>query len=340
MANGKPRSPGQVTEDKLRLDVEAYYQHNGNKSEAARARGLKRQTYADRLRAAEERLGVTLGKVADGQLEARSWTSRELPAEGHVRRYVLTSAQNNTLLHPAFSNLLALVSFLDGLADGSCELIVGTYSYQVSAYGPKAVKRGTFDRRRANEALWYAPELSPYIVDESVELAPGLVWCGEMNIMPTAPHPLNGLEQYRGRRSLVVPHARMELESVASMADEATKLCYSTGTVTQRNYIQKRAGILAEQRHDYGGVLVEVDHVGNWFVRQLAMAQDGSIMDVGPDGYVGLRGKGRRRVRGARRRRRHLGGRTRRGNGTLGARGLLGRRGHAGPTAPEAAVLA
>lgn len=133
------------------------------------------------------------------------------------------------------------------------------------------------------------PELAPYILDESVEIAPGLVWCGEMNIIPTAPHPLNGLEQYRGLKSIVVPHARMELESVASMADEATKLCYSTGTVTQRNYIRSVQASWQSSRHDYGGVLVEVDAEGNWFVRQLSVGADGSVADVGPSGTQGVR---------------------------------------------------
>lgn len=279
-----------IPDAELQLDVKAYYDCAGNRSEAARSRGLRRATYNDRLKMAEARLDVVLGKrVADGQIHARGSKQRRLPRSGGVARYILTSIQNNTHLHPAFDNLLALRDHLAALPGSSCELIVGTYSYQVSSYGPKAVKRGKFDRHAVHEALWYAPAAEPFIVDESVELAPGLVWCGEQNILPTARHPLTAFEDYNGRKSNIVPHAKVAMESVAAMADEAAKFNYSTGTITQRNYIQKRAGILAEQKHAYGALLVEVDADGNWFVRQLVVGDDDSVMDVGPDGTNGLR---------------------------------------------------
>lgn len=276
-----------VSDEELALDVQAYYDNEGNRSEAARSRGLRRQTYNDRLRVAQQRLGIRLGKVADGRVEAYGPRARRLPRKGHRHFYLLTSIQNNTRLHPGFQNVLAYRDFLDALPKCSAELLVGTYSYQKAAYGAKAVKRGKLDTH-AHERLWYAREAEPFIVDESVELAPGLVWCGEQNIMLTARHPLTSFEDYNGRKSNVVPHAKFAMESVASMADEPTKFNYTTGTVTQRNYIQKRAGILAEQKHSYGFALVEVDHEGNWFVRQVTIDEDDAILDVGPRPFRGL----------------------------------------------------
>ncbi len=277
----------EVPDEELLLDVQAYYDCEGNKSEAARSRDLKRRTYTDRLIMAQERLGVRLGKVAGGRVSMKDMARRPLPARGHIRRYLLTSIQNNTHIHPGFPNLVAYRDWLDALADASCELIIGTYSYQVAAYGPKAVKRGRYEKR-ANEGLWYAVEAEPYIVDESVSLAPGLVWCGEQNVLPTTRHPLTAFESYNGRMSNIVPHAKIAMTSVASMADEATKFNYTTGTVTQRHYIQKRAGILAERSHSYGALLVEVDSEGSWWVRQLHIDGDNVIMDVGPDGCPGV----------------------------------------------------
>ncbi len=279
------RSP--VPDHDLERAVEAYYDAAGNKADAARALGLKYQTYLDRLNMAQDRFGITLGKVADGRVEGMDIEARKLPPSGGVARYLLTSIQNNTHLHPGWRNLIALRDWLDGLDGGTCELMVGTFSYQMAAYGRKAVKRGTYDRS-VNDALWYAPEAEPHIVDTAVELAPGLVWCGEQNILPTARHPLTAMEDYNGRKSNIVPHAKIAMESVASMADEPTKFNYSTGTMTQRNYIQKRAGILAEQKHTYGATLVEVDDKGVWFVRQLEVGPDNEIMDIGPRGFQGI----------------------------------------------------
>ena len=273
---GKPTLPDSVLDEA----IDAYYLYNGNKSEAARFLELKRQTYNDRLNMATQRFGITLGKIANGRVKAKTAIEKPLPLKGQTARYILTSIQNNTHLHASFANMQAFAKFYDA------ELIIGTYSYQLASYGPKAVKRGK--HRRQDAELWYAPEAKPYIVDESVQLAPGLIWAGEQNILPTAKHPLTGFEDYNGRASNIVPHAKIAMESVASMADEPTKFNYSTGTITQRNYLQKRAGILAEQKHSYGGLLVEVDHNGVWFVRQLHVDEDGSIMDIGPVGTSGV----------------------------------------------------
>lgn len=275
-----------LTDAELQLDVDAYYDNGGNKAEAARARGLKRQTYNDRLRTAQKRLGIVIGKVADGRINIDPATKLRLPKKGQIKRYMLTSIQNNTHLHPGFHNLVTYCDWLDNLENGSCELMVGTFSYQAAIYGPKAVKRGTHVKQ--DKELWYATEAEEFIVDRNMELAPGLVWCGKMNILPTNKHPLTDFEAYNGRKSNLVPHAKIAMESVASMADEATKFNYSTGTITQLNYIQKRIGILSEQNHDYGALLVEVDSDGNWWVRQLYIGRDDEIMDLGPDGYAGV----------------------------------------------------
>jgi hypothetical protein len=279
-----------VNDEDLQAAVNAYYEAAGNKAEAARSLGLKRTTFNDRLGLAETKLKIKIGKVADGRVNLVESSRRDLPKKGHVKRYILTSIQNNTHLHPGFNNLLAYNEWLNDLPKGSCELIIGTYTYQKAAYGAKAVKRGTFNANKDEEDLWYAREAEQYIVDESLFLAPGLIWCGEMNILPTTKYPLDNtnLTNYNGRKSNVFPHTRIAMSSVASMADEATKLNYTTGTVTQLNYIQKMAGIVAERNHCYGALLVEVDDQGSWFCRQLHIDEDDAIMDIGPEGSAGV----------------------------------------------------
>jgi len=269
----------------LRKDIDAYMQSGGNRSEASRLRNMPRKSFCDRLEKAAKKFGVTLGKVVDGRVDYVEAIKRPLPKGRSVARYILSSCQNNTHPHPGWKNLLA---YRDWLSDGrgTCEFILGSFSYQMDAYGAKAVKRGTYKRQGK---LWYAPELVPYINDESIQLAPGLVWCGEMNILPTADNPLVKLEDYNGRSSNIVPHAKIAMESVGSLADEATKFNYSTGTVTQRNYIQKRVGQISERKHNYGALIVEVDSQGNWYVRQLHIGDKGEIYDIGPSGYRGIK---------------------------------------------------
>jgi hypothetical protein len=172
----------------------------------------------------------------------------------------------------AWQNLLTLSKYYDA------EIIVGTFTYNQNAYGKLSVKRGK--DKLEEKTLWYDPKLEKYIQDSRIELAPGLVWCGEMNILPTMVNPLAGLESYTGRKSAIFPHAKLTMRSVATMQGEGVKLNYTTGTVTQRNYIQKREGVIAEFHHIYGALLVEVNSAGNWWVRQLNEDEKGSIQDL------------------------------------------------------------
>lgn len=276
----------EVTDEELRAAVDAYRQCGGNRSAAARLRGLPRNTYRDRLEVAQKRFGIQLGKVVDGRVDYVRADKRPLPKPGCVARYFLTSAQNNTHPHPGFKSARTYMQWLGERRGDTAEVIVGTFSYALDVYGAKAVKRGSY---KPQDELWYHPEILPFIRDESIELAPGLVWCGEMNILPTATNPLSRLEDYNGRNSNIVPHVKHALESVASLPDEPTKFNFATGTITQRNYIQKRAGILAERKHSYGGVLAEVDSDGNWYVRQIQFGTRGELYDIGPSGYRAVR---------------------------------------------------
>jgi hypothetical protein len=177
----------------------------------------------------------------------------------------LTSAQNNTFVNkPFWKNVLALAKHYDA------QIMVGTFSYIQNAYGELAVKRGT--KKDEEEDLWFDPEVEPYICDTRVELGEGLVWCGEMNILPTAEDPLSGLETYSHRKSAIFPHAKLAMRSIATMQGEGTKLNYTTGACTLQNYIQKKAGLKAEHHHSYSFLVAEVNHDGNWWVRQVGAA--------------------------------------------------------------------
>ena len=162
---------------------------------------------------------VLPGVRVKGSIQGRTRLARDLPAEGEVRRYILTSAQNNTPVHEAlWLNLLALAEHY------GAELLVGTYSYNKAAYGSKAVKRGTASASD-DDPLWYDPQVVEHICDEQVELAPGLVWCGELNIIPTSMQPLSQMEPYNGRCSNIVPHAKFAMTSVAPRNTSVFPVC-------------------------------------------------------------------------------------------------------------------
>lgn len=251
-------------------DVLAVYEGNGGNVRAtSKVLGISRSSVRRKL--------ATLGKadkpLVAGTVEGTKAEKMKLPAKGKVSRYILTSAQNNTRIHEsAWDNLLALADYYDA------DILVGTYTYNQNAYGKLSVKRGR--EKQEEKTLWYDSAVTPYIQDRRIELAKGLVWCGEMNILPTAVNPLAGMDSYTGRKSAIFPHAKLAMRSVATMQGEGVKLNYTTGTVTQRNYIQKREGVIAEFHHIYGALLVEVNSDGNWWVRQLNEDEKGAIQDL------------------------------------------------------------
>ena len=199
-------------------------------------------------------------------------------ATGCKRKFILTAAQNNTHMHQVlWGNLNALAKF------DNAQIIVARSVYNRFSDAAAMDKKLIIDSARNNKSprkYEWPEELRDHFVDERMELAPGLVWCGETNKSPTAANPLSGYESYTGRSSSIIPHPRIAMRSVASHAAEDTKFLYTTGTLTQINYIQRHAGQMAEFHHCYGALLVEVDKDGTWFVRQLNADSDGTIYDL------------------------------------------------------------
>lgn len=183
---------------------------------------------------------------------------RNLPrAKG--KKFIVTSAQNNTYVHAQFLASLETMAEYEG-----AEIIVGTFSYN---------KTG-FQNLGKGDGEWFDPKITKYIRDEPVKLADDLIWCGELNILPTAVRPLSGLQGYTKGCSGIVPHAKVQLESLPTHKNKDARFLYTTGAVTLRNYVEKKAGQKASFDHVYGALIVEVDEEGDWFVRQLSADSD------------------------------------------------------------------
>lgn len=204
--------------------------------------------------------------VAGGTVHSPDKRRKTMPGT----RFVFTSAQNNTFVHDEFWQNLQ--TFCD---DVGASLYVGKFRYN---------KSGFQNQTKDNESdLWYDPKISGHVLDESVELEDsltGLVWCGELDILPTAVNPLSGLDSYTHTASSIVPHAKVQLKSVPVMRGMPTKMLYTTGACTQRNYIKRKAGQKAEFHHVFGALYVEIDEYGNEFIRQLIADSSGSFYDL------------------------------------------------------------
>ncbi len=193
-------------------------------------------------------------------------TKLEEPEEQEGRKFIFTSAQNNTDLHDKF-----LQSLLTYCKENDARLIIGKYVYNKNGF-----QNGVDD----DENIYYEPALQKYFVTEQKSIAEGLTWCGELNILPTTKHPLTGFAEYTGKNSSIIPHAKIALESIATAKGQECKMLYATGTVTKHNYIQKKAGQVAQAAHCYGALIVEIDQHGQWFVRQIQTDESGIFQDL------------------------------------------------------------
>lgn len=191
------------------------------------------------------------------------------------KTFIFTCAQSNTAVHSDFFTALKRYADFTG-----AELHVSRFTYNKDSLGAKGAKTGTAEASDT-EDVWYDPVIEPYISDESLAITEDLVWCGELNIIPTRVNPLSSVKTYTRKSSGIIPHAKMAMESIPTMKHEPARFLYTTGTVTQRNYIQKIAGQVAEFHHVFGALIVEVDADGTWYARQLNADSSGCFYDLG-----------------------------------------------------------
>lgn len=217
----------------------------------------KRKTTQSKVGTEESMLPTSRGTISAPSKHRPSLTGKA---------FVFTSAQNNTPVHKGFFE--SLRHFCEA---NQAELIVATFTYN-----KKGFQNGTKD----DDNLWYDPAVVPFIRNESLQVAKDLVFCGELNILPTAVTPLSGLDNYTQDASGIVPHTKVHLKSLPRVKGQDARFMYTTGTVTARNYVEKKAGQKASFHHTYAALYVEIDEQGDWFARQLVADSSGTFHDL------------------------------------------------------------
>lgn len=279
MPVSKPRSA--VTQEAL---CAALMRHAGNKTAAAIHLGVHRDT----VRKLMLEYGLGDKPLSGGYGKPLEPNIMPLPEKGKITRYLLTSAQNNTKVFTAF------LKNLEAYAERTqAQLMISRFTYNKTAYdNAYMAKPGRRGHGGTDEdGCWYDQAIAPYVCDGidsgsgRYQLAPDLQWCAELNILPTAVNPLSDLDVYAGHNSAIFPHAKVAMKSPPRMPNDPPRFLYTTGTVTQLNYIQRKAGQKAEFHHIFGALIVEVNSDGDWWARQINASSDGSFYDC-PGGKV------------------------------------------------------
>ena len=181
-----------------------------------------------------------------------------------VKRFIFTSAQDGTSVHePFLVNLLEYAEFLDA------ELMVAGFTYNKKLFEDHSKYTASFNEK-----------IRPYLMNDRLEIGGRVVFCGEMNTLPTAVNPLSGFETYTGAKWGIFPHAKVQLQSIPTMKETLSKVIMTTGAITLPNYVPKKAGIKAEYHHIQSAVLLEIMQDGTFFCRHLMAEKDGSFQDL------------------------------------------------------------
>jgi hypothetical protein len=184
-----------------------------------------------------------------------------------AKRYLITSAQNNTAVHGPFFKTLQVAAERLG-----AELVVIPLRYR----NPTSQREHERDK---NELFW-AKEVEPYLCNERKRLGPNLVFVGDVKTQPTASSPLTGFESLTGAESCILGHPKMQLRVVPVPSGRYPKILTTTGSCTERNYSDTKAGKVGEFHHYLGAIVVEL-RGKQFFLRQVnADRIDGSFIDL------------------------------------------------------------
>jgi len=234
-------------------------------TEAARLLKMTAQTLRHNLAQAKTRYGIEPDPALyGGDVKGHTDRQERRAKSALVSRFLLTAAQDNTpVFDPFWRNLHAYA------ADIGAEVMVGGFTYQ----------KGLFEDHAARSAV-FAKAVQPFLRHERVTLGADMLFCAEMNTLPTAVRPLSSLDTYTQGRWGVFPHAKIQLVSVATHFTKHPPMLMTTGACTVPNYVAKKAGLKAEFHHCFGATLVEIDGEGRVFCRQISAADDGSFQDL------------------------------------------------------------
>ncbi len=186
----------------------------------------------------------------------------QLKHEGK-RRYVITSAHNNTPIHEGFFN--SLLAYCKAKNAQLCviPLLYRNPSLFVSA----------------QQAVEWPDQIIPYSLHNDIEINDNWMIAGRLHIQATAARPLQGMQGYSKNRSAIIGHARIAWETRPTPPGSPAICQITTGSISLPQYSDTKLGQLSEFHHAQGALLIETDGERT-FVRHLRPGGwDGAFYD-------------------------------------------------------------
>ncbi|MFW6021409.1 MAG: transposase [Guyparkeria sp.] len=181
-----------------------------------------------------------------------------------AKRYIVTSAQNDTQIHGRFWRTLQQIAEHRG-----ARLLVIPVRYK----NPDRFHQG------ADADMSWPPEVLPHLLDRDLVLNRSLAVMGDAKINATAANPLAGMETLSGTRSAIFGHGQVQMRMVPTPHRHSPKMVHTTGSVSKPNYSRSKAGKRGRFNHSLGAVYLETQGDAFW-CRELIAGDDGIVHDL------------------------------------------------------------
>ncbi len=148
------------------------------------------------------------------------------------------------------------------------------------------------------QPLHYDPNLKPFKKSFATEFTfNSHLKAIEAHLNPQQVNPLTGLkrlrvhkygrdnkpgeEMKRFKTSLIIGHSKQMMEVVPTGNESHPRLIHSTGAITTSSYLRNRIGMIANEDHLLGGLIVEIKDDKFWMRQVQFNPQNGSFIDCG-----------------------------------------------------------
>lgn len=197
-----------------------------------------------------EKLARDAAKAA--KLEALPVAGGNDSATDHISaypagKYILTCAQNNTLVDDIF-----WTSLLEYANRHNAQILVAKVLYNKKAFRQPGVDE--------SDEYWFDEKVKPYLVEGHLNLN-GSHFIADANVIPTSKWPTSGFDGVTPSGiNAIIPATKIELRVGAALKGANTKVIMSTGTVTKRNYILRKTGAIAAFGHSVGALFIDTEN--------------------------------------------------------------------------------
>jgi hypothetical protein len=184
------------------------------------------------------------------------------PKHSGQRTFVITSATNDVPVNWKFFNTLK-----NYCSWNNAELIIVPIKYQQGL--------------NPDGGYSWPDELHPYFESKNIKLCTGLRLLAGTRVMPAIGNPLSGFECFSKGDSIVIPHAQLQMKSIAVSHVDPSAVLTTTGSMTDPVYTPTKQGEKASFNHSFSAIVVEEDaDVDGFHFRVLNSDETGSFYDL------------------------------------------------------------